>query len=152
MLDAAPALSAHASYPTLLASTPEEISPGEIRQFIADLVRQNRLNDADLLSQAVLARFPESEDILIIRALVSEVRQDWASASVALEKLLSVQGRLSQAVTWVQWVRVLRCDGQLQKAFNAAFQALEHHPGHPVIASELAELEMMGAGPQAKAA
>jgi hypothetical protein len=73
----APAIQANRSYSALLTSATQELSPVKIRQSIADLVGKNRLTDADLLSHEALQRFPQSEDILVIRALVTPVRQDW---------------------------------------------------------------------------
>jgi hypothetical protein len=76
MLHAAPAFVAKTAYSALLTSATQELSPTKIRQSIADLVGQNRLNDADVLSHEALQRFPQSEDILVIRALVTQVRQE----------------------------------------------------------------------------
>ena len=86
MLQAAPAFLAKTAYSALLTSATQELSPTKIRQSIADLVGKNRLAEADLLSNEALQRFPQSEDILVIRALVTQVRQDWPAASAALEK------------------------------------------------------------------
>lgn len=152
MLQAAHSSLASTSYSALFHSATDNLSPAKIRQSIADLVAQNRLPEADRLSLVALEHLPESEDILIMRALVTQVRQDWPAADAALEKLLTLQGPKAQAVTWVQWVRVQRCKGQLHRAFNTAMQALKHHPAHPAITTELAELELMGLGEQSKAA
>ncbi len=141
MLHAAPAFLAKTSYSALLASATQELSPAKIRQSIADLVGQNRMTEADVLSHEALQRFPQSEDILVIRALVTQVRHDWPSASVALEKLLTLQGQSSQAVTWGQWVRVLRCMGDDARAMTVAAQGLATHPQDKLLLEEFTALQ-----------
>lgn len=152
MLHAAPAFLAKTSYSALLASATQELSPVKIRQFIADLVGQNRLAEADALSQEALQRFPHSEDILVIRALVTQVRHDWLSASAALEKLITLQGHSAQAVTWGQWVRVLRCQGDDARAMTAAAQGLASHPQDKPLLEEFNALQFVGVKPSLKAA
>ena len=152
MLHAAPAFVAKTAYSALLTSATQELSPTKIRQSIADLVGQNRLNDADVLSHEALQRFPQSEDILVIRALVTQVRQDWPSASAALEKLITLQGHTAQAVTWGQWVRVLRCLGDDARAMTATTQGLASHPQDPQLLAEFNALQQVGVRPALKAA
>jgi hypothetical protein len=152
MLHAAPAFLAKTSYSALLASATQELSPTKIRQSIADLVGQNRLTEADALSHEAMQRFPQSEDILVIRALVTQVRQDWPAASTALEKLIALQGHAAQAVTWSQWVRVLRCMGDDARAMTAAAQGLATHPKHPELQEEFSALQRLGIAPALKVA
>ncbi len=152
MLHAAPAFLAKTSYSALLASATQELSPTKIRQSIADLVGQNRLIDADVLSHEAMQRFPQSEDILVIRALVTQVRQDWPAASTALEKLITLQGHAAQAVTWSQWVRVLRCVGDDARAMTVAAQGLATHPKHPELQEEFSALQRAGIAPALKVA
>lgn len=123
-----------------------------IRFAAADLVRQGRLADADLLTRAALQHYPDSEDVLIIRALVCEVRQDWKAAVTVLTHLVELQGAQTPAETWCHWVRVLRCDGQLTSGLKAVLKALKLHPSHPALASELAQLEALGVHADRKAA
>jgi len=115
-----------------------------VRFAAADLFRQGRVAEADLLTCEAMKQYPESQDILVMRALICEVRQDWHAAAQALEQLLALQGQHAPVESWCHWVRVLRCDGQLNLAYKTALQALQHHPAHPSIASELAQLEAMG--------
>ena len=152
MLHAAPAFLAKSSYSALLASATQELSPAKIRQSIADLVGQNRLADADLLSHEALQRFPQSEDILVIRALVTQVRQYWPAASAALEKLIALQGHAAQAVTWGQWVRVLRCQGDDARAMTATTQGLANHPQDTQLLAEFNALQQVVVRPALKAA
>ena len=152
MLHAAPAFLAKTSYSALLTSASQELSPAKIRQSIADLVGQSRLTEADLLSHEALHRFPQSEDILVIRALVTQVRQDWPAACAALEKLLTLQGHTAQAVTWGQWVRVLRCQGDNARAMSVAAQGLANHPQDPQLLAEFNALQQVGVKPALKVA
>jgi hypothetical protein len=152
MLHAAPAYLAKTSYSALLARATQELSPAKIRQSIADLVGQNRLSDADLLSHEAMQRFPQSEDILVIRALVTQVRQDWPAASAALEKLIDLQGHTAQAVNWGQWVRVLRCMGDDTRAITVAAQGLATHPKDAQLQQEFNALHHLGVKPALKVA
>lgn len=152
MLQAAPAFLAKTSYSALLTSATQELSPAKIRQSIADLVGQNRLADADLLSYEAMQRFPQSEDILVIRALVTQVRHDWPAASAALEKLIDLQGHTAQAITWGQWVRVLRCIGDDARAMTVAAQGLATHPQDPQLQQEFNALQHVGVRPKLKVA
>lgn len=124
----------------------------QIRFAAADLCRQGRFGEADHLTRAALQHYPDSEDVLAIRALICEVRHDWGAAAVVLERLLNLQGQHAPVESCCQQVRVLRCDGQLNAAMQAALRGLQLHPAHPALASELAQLEAMGVGIQAKAA
>ena len=152
MLQAATNFLGKTTYSALLASATQELSPAKIRQSIADLVGQNRLTEADSLSNEALQRFPQSEDILVIRALVTQVRQDWAEASLALEKLIGIQGHQAQAMTWGQWVRVLRCMGDDALAMTVAAQGLATHPKDLQLQEEFAALQRVGVQPSLKVA
>lgn len=152
MLQAAPDFLGKTTYTALLTSASQELSPTKIRQSIADLVGQSRLTEADTLSSEALRRFPQSEDILVIRALVTQVRQDWSEASMALEKLISLQGHNAQAVTWGQWVRVLRCMGDDARAMTVAAQGLATHPKDAQLQEEFNALQRVGITPALKAA
>lgn len=152
MLHAAPAFLAQTSYAALLASATQALSPTKIRQSIADLVGQNRLAEADTLSHEALARFPKSEDILVIRALVTQVRQDWPAASTALEQLVNLQNHAAPAATWGQWVRVLRCLGDDVRAMTVAAQGLATHPNDPALREAFSALQLVGIQPALKVA
>ena len=125
-------------------SSTSHIECQNIRFAAADLCRQGRLAEAELLTREALQKHPYSEDVLVIRALISEVRYDWPSAAAALERLIQIQGEAARVESWFHWIRVLRCDGQLSAALATVIKALQHHPAHPLLASELAQLEAMG--------
>lgn len=134
------------------SNTAEDKEGRQIRIAAADLYRQGRLAEAEHLTRAALEHFPDSEDVLVIRALICEVRHDWAAAASALGHLLQVQAEHAPAETCCHLVRVLRCDGQLTAAMQTALHGLRLHPAHPALASELAQLEALITSDQAKAA
>lgn len=121
----------------------EDAQGQRLRWAVADLFRQDRLAEAEQLSQQAVAQHPDSEHVWIIRALICEVRHDWTGAVAALERLIQIQGENTPATSWCQWVRVLRCDGQYERALQAAWSALQQHPTHPALVSELAQLQAL---------
>lgn len=121
--------------------TAEESPPQRVRFAAAELVRQNRLADADMLTYEALRQYPASEDVLVIRALVCEARQDWPAACDALEKLLTLQGSNAPAVSWQHWVRALRCLGDETKALYATQQGMAMHPDDPHLHADLVALQ-----------
>ena len=152
MLQAATDFLGKTTSSALLPSASQELSPTKIRQSIADLVGQNRLTEADSLSHEALRRYPQSEDILVIRALVTQGRHDWPEASAVLEKLISLQGHTAPAMTWGQWVRVLRCMGDDARAMTAAAQGLATHPKDAQLQEEFASLQRISVKPALKVA
>lgn len=143
---------AKADLSAVSSSLPRTQEVQRIRFAAADLCRQGRLAEADLLTYEALQQYPDSEDVLVMRALICEVRHDWPGAATVLGHLLHVQGKAAPAETWCHWVRVLRCDGQLGAAHQAVLQALQQHPGHPALASELAQLEALRVSGERRAA
>lgn len=115
-------------------------SPAEIRQAIAELVTYEHTDMADALCEAGLALYPDSEHILSIAALLSELRQDWQAAEQHLSKLLESQGQHSQAVVWQHLIRVVRCQLDPFKALQLAQQATQLHPTDKALSMELADL------------
>lgn len=111
-------------------------SPQAIRTAVATLVVREQLTEAKSLVAQGLAHYPDSEDLLVMQALVSEVTHDWASAAVALENLVRVQGQGVPAETWCHWVRVLRCLGDWNKAAAVAKRGLTQYPEHGMLLSE----------------
>lgn len=152
MLRATPTPFIQASYSALLSLATQELSPIKIRQHIADLVGDNRLEEADILSLESLKRFPKSEDILVIRALVCQIRQDWPAASAALETLINLQGHATPAANWAQWVRVLRCMGESERAMSAAAQGLATHSQDGALQEAFLSLQQAGIQPALKVA
>ncbi len=115
---------------------PAVLTPLGFRVACAHLVAHDRLDEADVMSLAGVVRFPYSEETLVMRALVAEVRQEWDIASLALHTLLRLQGADAPAETWRHWVRVLRCLDDTEGAREALREALAHHPDHPLLLEE----------------
>lgn len=113
----------------------------EIREAIADLVMQGRMDLANALGDAGLALHPESEDILAMVALLAETRQDWTTAEEMLAKLLLKQGAQAPVASWQHYIRVLRCLCEWKAALLITGRALEFYPGHPALMEELRSLE-----------
>lgn len=133
---------------TVIAQTSKIAGDSEGRKLrfeAADLFRQGRLEEAHALTLQAMHQYPDSEDVLVIRALICEVRQEWYEAATVLERLVSLQGDHAPVQSWCHWLRVLRCDGQTDMALKVALQGMKQHPGHPILASELAQLEALGA-------
>jgi tetratricopeptide (TPR) repeat protein len=103
-------------------------SPVRIREWVAELFEQNHHSLAIALAEAGLALYPDSEDVLVIAALVAEVQQDWAHSRELLEHLIKVQSGNTPAEVWHHLARVLRCQGQNSQALAVARQALRQHP------------------------
>jgi tetratricopeptide (TPR) repeat protein len=109
----------------------------EIRQAIADLVKQGKMGLAEALSEAGLTLYPESPDILSISALLAEVRQDWSCAATLLEQFVQLQGDDTPVITWHHWIRVLRNKSDIAKAMEVARKALELYPDESVLQTEV---------------
>ncbi|MEK7344191.1 MAG: hypothetical protein AAB176_00730 [Pseudomonadota bacterium] len=103
-------------------------SPVKVREWVAELFGQNHLSLAIALAEAGLALYPDSEDVLVIAALVAEVQQDWQHSRELLEHLIQVQAGHTPAQVWHHLARVLRCEGNPQRALSVAQKALGQHP------------------------
>jgi hypothetical protein len=120
-----------------------QFSAAEIRQTMADLVATDRVDLANALAAAGQSLYPDSEDILAMSALLSEIQQDWTSAEELLRKLVKTQGDAATPFTWRHLIRVLRCQCEPGKAMQAAQQALVQHPEDELLQEELASLQAL---------
>jgi hypothetical protein len=120
-----------------------QFSAVEIRQAMAELVTSDRVELANALAAAGQSLYPESEDILAMSALLSEIQQDWTSAEEHLRKLFQVQGEAATPFTWRHLIRVLRCQCEPSKAIQAAQQALAHYPDDALLQEELLRLQAL---------
>jgi tetratricopeptide (TPR) repeat protein len=116
-------------------------SATEIREAIADLVVQGRMDLANALGDAGISLYPDSEDMLAMVALLAESRQDWTAAEELLAKLLLKQGAAAPVASWQHYIRVLRCLCEWQAAILIMGRALEFYPGNPALMAELQSLE-----------
>lgn len=124
-----------------------QFSATEIRQTMADLVANERVELANALAAAGQSLYPESEDILAMSALLSEIQKDWTSAEELLRKLVHVQGDTATPFTWRHLIRVLRCQCEPSKAMHAAQQALAIYPNDGLLQEELLSLTTLFAEP-----
>jgi hypothetical protein len=115
----------------------------EIRQTIAELVGADHISLADALSAAGLSLYPDSEDILGISALLSEIKQDWATAELLLTQLLTQQGDQATPFTWRHLIRVLRCQCEPGKALVVAKQAMSAYPDDVTLNDEFLALQAL---------
>ena len=128
-------------------------SPAAIRELAAKLVQADRLQDAAQLIHEAQKFHPLSEDLLVMQILLSEVQNHWQEAAEALARLVEVQGEHVTAETWRHWVRVLRCAGQAEQAYQVTLQGLQYQPQDALLNSELMTLEsLLGAYVLKKAA
>lgn len=125
------------------SSLPEQmsVSPQLARQAAVELVASDKLAEAFALVDRAVRQHPDSQELVSMLALISEARQDWAQASVYLERLVRLQGSGVTAETLCHWVRVLRCQGKIQRAARLADNSLKMFPGHEMLESESSTLK-----------
>ena len=120
-------------------------SPTEIRETISKLVADNNLDMAFALSQAGLALYPDSEDVLAIAGLLAMLKEDWVESAAILNHLIEVQGDRTPVTTHVMFIRALRCALEPAAALSAVMLAHEQYPNHPELEKEFKALsEMLG--------
>ncbi len=123
--------------------SPREVSrfsPAEVRQAIADLVANDRMDLAQALGDAGFSLYPDSEDMLAMCALLAEAREDWVVAEEMLAKLILQQAGQTPVTTWQHYIRVLRCLCELPAALQIVEVALQHHPEDAVLLEEQSAL------------
>lgn len=116
--------------------TAAKLTPPQVRVLASSWVEQGHIEDAILLVSTALQDNPKSEDLLVISALLCEVKHDWIGASSALQALIELQVDKTPSETWCHYVRVLRCMNRPKQALEAAVLGLQQHQGHPVLMHE----------------
>lgn len=111
-------------------------SPHIVCRAAVDLVAKDQLAQAFGLVEGAARQHPDSQELVAMLALIAEARQDWSKASGYLEHLVRLQGSGVTAETLSHWVRVLRCQGQMERAARLAGNALKMYPGHEMLESE----------------
>ena len=111
-------------------------TPEDFRLRITDQIRNDNMPMAEALGEAGLSLFPNSQDVLAIVALLSEIKQDWTGAEQLLAKLIKMQNELSPPATWQHWIRVLRCNGKPFEALQVSEKSLRLHPGDENLVME----------------
>jgi hypothetical protein len=126
--------------------TPRQVSKfsaAEIRQTIASLVSGGHMDLADALSAAGLSLYPDSEDILAISALLSEIKLDWKSAEELLSHLMTVQADAVKPLTWLHLIRVIRCQSEFSRALLKTKQAVATCPNEQALQDEFLSLQKL---------
>jgi hypothetical protein len=118
-----------------------KFTAAEIRQTMADLVGNDRVDLADALSAAGLSLYPDSEDILAMSALLAEIKRDWTTAEQLLTQLMTQQGQNTTPFTWRHLIRVLRCQCEPSKALLMAKQAITAYPEDDILRDEFLSLQ-----------
>jgi len=118
-----------------------KFTAAEIRQTMADLVGNDRVDLADALSAAGLSLYPDSEDILAMSALLAEIKRDWTTAEQLLTQLMTQQGQNTTPFTWRHLIRVLRCQCEPGKALLMAKQAMTAYPEDDILRDEFLSLQ-----------
>jgi len=129
--------------PFIRAEEAMRFSAPEIRHAIAYWVEQDRLDLAEALVVAGLSQYPDSEDILALGALVSEVLQEWSLAQERLELLMRIQADKVPAETMHHFVRVLRCRGAYFNAYLQSQTALAWYPEHVGLQQLYSDLKQL---------
>jgi hypothetical protein len=120
-------------------------SPTEIRETISKLVADDNVDMAFVLSQAGLALYPDSEDVLAIAGLLAMLKEDWVESAAILNHLIEVQGDRTPVTTHIMFIRALRCALEPAAALSAVMLAHEQYPNHPELEKEFQALsEMLG--------
>ncbi|PIT82081.1 hypothetical protein [Limnohabitans sp. 15K] len=134
-------LSQSASGQFLTMREVSKFTAAEIRQTMADLVGNDRVDLADALSAAGLSLYPDSEDILAMSALLAEIKSDWDTAEQLLTQLMTQQGQHTTPFTWRHLIRVLRCQCEPGKALLMAKQAMTAYPEDDILRDEFLSLQ-----------
>jgi len=108
----------------------------EIRQCIAAAFANGQESFAHGLADAALTLHPNSQDIVVIAALLAEVRQDWHRAEELLIQLIEIQGADSTEAAWVQLAKVLRCQGKDADAHAVVDFAITRFPTSAALLTE----------------
>ena len=119
----------------------KRFSPAEIRETIQSLVATEQIDMANALSDAGMALYPHSEDILAITSLLAMMNQDWPQAVELMEELTQVQGSTTPPFTYVMFVRALRCNLDPARALEVVRQGLAAYPDQLELLAEKLALD-----------
>ena len=119
----------------------KRFSPAESRETIQSLVATEQIDMANALSDAGMALYPHSEDILAITSLLAMMNQDWPLAVELMEELTQVQGSTTPPFTYVMFVRALRCNLDPARALEVVRQGLAAYPDQLELLAEKLALD-----------
>lgn len=126
-----------------LSAVQVPLEPANICEAIAVLIDQNKLSMAEEMADLAQILHPSEELVLAVSALVAETTQNWSKALALLTRLQEVQGDKVRAETLRHEIRVLRCMGAFDQAFNRADVALKKFPADETLCKELESLRSL---------
>jgi tetratricopeptide (TPR) repeat protein len=98
--------------------------------------QNGRLDEADVMAAAALARFPENPNVLVQHAWIAMARQRWGEA---LQWWAAVRRHAPEQLEGYLWAaRALWQATRLDDADAMAAEALERFPGNPDVQAECA--------------
>lgn len=115
---------------------PRKYSPMEIRMGIQELAANKQMVMAQALTDASLALYPDSPDLLAMAGLMALANEDWGDAIELLQQLLKVQGIHAPVMTYRMLVRALRCNLEPARAQRILMQGLHAWPQDADLLSE----------------
>ena len=107
----------------------KRFEPEEIRHTIQDLLEHPEHQDlARALGDAGLAIYPDSEDLLVINAMMAMLRQDWDQVFEHMKPLLTVRGERATAASYRILVKALIQRLDYSSAYSVLTEALSRYP------------------------
>jgi len=119
-----------------------KMGPSQARETISELFAQGHEVLAYGLADAALTLYPQSEDVLVISALLAEVKREWDKAEQLLIRLIEVQGCTSTEAAWTQLIRVLRCQNKFGDAELVARHAIDRFTDSQQLHREAESLQI----------
>ena len=107
----------------------KRFEPEEICITIKTLLAETQHHDlARALGDAGLAIYPESEELLVINAMMAMLRQDWDTVFEHMKPLLTVRGERTTAVSYRILVQALMKRLDYSSAYSVVTEALSRYP------------------------
>ena len=107
----------------------KRFEPEEICNTIKTLLAEPQHHDlARALGDAGLSLYPESEDMLVINAMMAMLRQDWDAVFEHMKPLLTVRGERTTAVSYRILVQALIKRLDYSSAYSVLTEALSRYP------------------------
>ncbi len=107
----------------------KRFEPEEIRLTIQDLLEQPEHHDlARALGDAGLAIYPDSEDLLVINAMMAMLRLDWDQVFEHMKPLLTVRGERTTAASYRILVQALINRLDYSSASSVLTEGLSRYP------------------------
>ncbi len=119
----------------------KRFSPEEIHLTIKNLLGDPQHHDlARALGDAGLAIYPESEELLVINAMMAMLRQDWDQVFEHMKPLMTLRGERTSAATYRIMVQALIKRLDYSSAYSVLTEALARYPADEQMQSMQAQL------------